>query len=354
MPPLSLPCRPALQGRAACNAAAPSRDCAGMTEMRSAETPASDRHARTGRRRVPADRRLRPDGRLQLGRARRAATARSTGSACPATTARRCFARMLDPTAGHWSIRPPARSSSERRYLDGTLVLETTFTTETGTVRRHRCARFAEGPARPRPRARRPARAAAPGRGRDRGRSSSSWSLRRGPSTASCGRCSARPTTAARTFGGPNRDRRDGRRARRDRRRDDARLLHRRATAEQVGFALRWAPSRDAAPMPTAPERRRRPDRGHRRGLALLGGRARHLRRAAPRPRALQLPRPQGPHLPPDRRDRRRRRRPRCPRTPAASATGTTASPGSATRASRSRRSTSAPAPTRPRTSSRS
>ena len=40
--------------------------------------------------------------------------------------------------------------------------------------------------------------------------------------------------------------------------------------------------------------------------LALLGGRARHLRRPAPRARALQLARAQGPDLPPDRRDRRR------------------------------------------------
>src|SRR5919198_1637826 len=45
------------------------------------------------------------------------------------------FARILDPDAGHWSIRPAGASSVERRYVPGTLVIETTFTTDTGTVR---------------------------------------------------------------------------------------------------------------------------------------------------------------------------------------------------------------------------
>ena len=44
------------------------------------------------------------------------------------------FARLLGPDAGHWSIRPPGGSESEHRYLPGTLVLETTFTTDS----RHR------------------------------------------------------------------------------------------------------------------------------------------------------------------------------------------------------------------------
>jgi GH15 family glucan-1,4-alpha-glucosidase len=42
---------------------------------------------------------------------------------------------ILDPTAGHWSITPAGAFESERRYADGSLVLETTFTTETGVVR---------------------------------------------------------------------------------------------------------------------------------------------------------------------------------------------------------------------------
>jgi alpha,alpha-trehalase len=45
------------------------------------------------------------------------------------------FARMLDPDAGHWSIRPAEPFTSTRRYLPGTLVLETTFTTDSGVVR---------------------------------------------------------------------------------------------------------------------------------------------------------------------------------------------------------------------------
>jgi GH15 family glucan-1,4-alpha-glucosidase len=44
------------------------------------------------------------------------------------------FARLLDDTAGHWSIRPAGDYSASRRYLDRTLVLETTFRTPTGTI----------------------------------------------------------------------------------------------------------------------------------------------------------------------------------------------------------------------------
>ncbi len=45
------------------------------------------------------------------------------------------FARILDPDAGHWSIRPAEAFTSKRRYLPGTLVVETTFETDTGVVR---------------------------------------------------------------------------------------------------------------------------------------------------------------------------------------------------------------------------
>jgi alpha,alpha-trehalase len=44
------------------------------------------------------------------------------------------FGRLLDDDAGHWSIRPVDDASATRRYLDETMVLETTFTTATGTV----------------------------------------------------------------------------------------------------------------------------------------------------------------------------------------------------------------------------
>lgn len=45
------------------------------------------------------------------------------------------FARILDPRAGHWSIRPAHSYRAERRYLPGSLAIETTFTTDTGSIR---------------------------------------------------------------------------------------------------------------------------------------------------------------------------------------------------------------------------
>jgi len=44
------------------------------------------------------------------------------------------FARLLGEDAGHWSIRPADAASCTRRYVDRTLVLETTYRTETGVV----------------------------------------------------------------------------------------------------------------------------------------------------------------------------------------------------------------------------
>ena len=55
------------------------------------------------------------------------------------------FARILDPDAGHWSIRPAGDYETTRRYLPGTLVVETTFTTPSGTVRLVDAMAFAEG-----------------------------------------------------------------------------------------------------------------------------------------------------------------------------------------------------------------
>jgi GH15 family glucan-1,4-alpha-glucosidase len=55
------------------------------------------------------------------------------------------FSRILDPGAGHWSIRPSAPFAVERRYLPGTLVVETTFTTGSGSVRVLDAMAFAEG-----------------------------------------------------------------------------------------------------------------------------------------------------------------------------------------------------------------
>jgi GH15 family glucan-1,4-alpha-glucosidase len=43
------------------------------------------------------------------------------------------FCRLLDPTGGHFGIRPAGEFQATRRYLDQTMVLETTFTTQAGT-----------------------------------------------------------------------------------------------------------------------------------------------------------------------------------------------------------------------------
>jgi alpha,alpha-trehalase len=55
------------------------------------------------------------------------------------------FAQILDPLGGHWQIVPSAAYRSVRRYLPGTLVIETTFATETGTVKLTDAMAFAEG-----------------------------------------------------------------------------------------------------------------------------------------------------------------------------------------------------------------
>jgi alpha,alpha-trehalase len=44
------------------------------------------------------------------------------------------FGRLLDDNAGHWSIHPTAEYRTTRRYLDKSMVLETTFSTADGSV----------------------------------------------------------------------------------------------------------------------------------------------------------------------------------------------------------------------------
>src|SRR3954469_10168302 len=55
------------------------------------------------------------------------------------------FARILDPEGGHWSIRPAGEYTVERRYVFGSLVVETTFTTADGAVRVRDAMAFAPG-----------------------------------------------------------------------------------------------------------------------------------------------------------------------------------------------------------------
>jgi GH15 family glucan-1,4-alpha-glucosidase len=55
------------------------------------------------------------------------------------------FARLLDPDAGHWQIAPAEAYTVERRYLPGTLVVETTFSTASGKAKLVDALAFEEG-----------------------------------------------------------------------------------------------------------------------------------------------------------------------------------------------------------------
>jgi hypothetical protein len=44
------------------------------------------------------------------------------------------FGRLLDPSAGHWALRPAGDVNATRSYLDETLVLRTVFRTAEGTA----------------------------------------------------------------------------------------------------------------------------------------------------------------------------------------------------------------------------
>jgi len=55
------------------------------------------------------------------------------------------FSRILDPDAGHFSIRPAGKCVSERAYLDGTLALQTDHDTGAGVLRVTDALAFAPG-----------------------------------------------------------------------------------------------------------------------------------------------------------------------------------------------------------------
>ena len=52
----------------------------------------------------------------------------------PRFDSRSVFARLLDESAGSWSIRPAGAAEISRRYVERSMVLETTFRTATGSV----------------------------------------------------------------------------------------------------------------------------------------------------------------------------------------------------------------------------
>ncbi|MBA3844917.1 MAG: glycoside hydrolase family 15 protein, partial [Actinobacteria bacterium] len=73
-----------------------------------------------------------------LGDCHSAALVSSGGSidwwCAPRFDSRSAFARLLDPDAGHWSIRPAGAFDAEREYVPGTMVVQTTFRTATGVA----------------------------------------------------------------------------------------------------------------------------------------------------------------------------------------------------------------------------
>ncbi len=163
------------------------------------------------------------------------------------------FGRLLDPAAGHWSIRPAGPFTSERRYLDGTLVIETTFTTDSGSVRLTDALVFAEGQ-----------------RGHDLGYAAPHELLRSvegvsgevelvlelSPRTeyGLVRPLFRREDDGGRTFGGPNRI---TVRAGVPVEIEDVtmRASFRVSEGDRIGFSLRWAPTEaHEVPKPTAPD----------------------------------------------------------------------------------------------------
>ena len=163
------------------------------------------------------------------------------------------FTRLLDPAAGHWSITPVEDFEVTRRYLPGTLVIETTFSTASGTVRLTDALAFPQGQ-----------------RGHDLGKDAQHELLRSVEGVEGTVELrfelAPRPEyglvrplfrmeeLGGRTFGGPNRIAvRVGVRMELD---DDAtmRATFAVAAGEQVGFSLRWAAPDDPAPEACPPE----------------------------------------------------------------------------------------------------
>ena len=253
----------------------------------------------------------------RIGRAREPRTARSTGCASRASTARRCSAGCS--TSGRPLVDPPGRRRREAPAA--------TSTTRWCWRRRSR----------PRPAPRSLVDALAVGRRRARPRARRADAprvlLRRLACTERRGRDRARVRAATRVRADRARccDAVDGgrRRARRRRRAgavlaraavDDRRLRRPRAAsrcapARRVAFALHHRTTSRAAARALDAGRDRRAARRHRGGVADVVGAAPGLRRSVARPRPPQRPGALGADLLPDRRDLSPRRPRRCPRT---------------------------------------
>ena len=240
------------------------------------------------------------------------------------------FAQILDPDAGHWQIRPSGAYRSERRYLPGTLVIETTFTTESGSVRLTDAMAFAKGQ-----------------RGHELGFGAPHLILRLVEGVLGevdlALELAPRPEyglvkplfratqSGGRTFGGPNQvvvsagvptaieD-------------STMSATFTVSAGERVGFALRWAPPEGPAPRRSRQTRSRRgsrtPSRRGVRGRPSTTSTRARTGSWCDSARASSRASPTGPPA------RSSPRRPhRCPKRSGASATGTTATRGSETRA---------------------
>ncbi len=161
------------------------------------------------------------------------------------------FSRILDEDAGHWQIVPTAEYEVTRRYLPHSLVLETTFTTSTGSVTLTDALAFAAGQ-----------------RGHDLGLGAPHELLRLvtgvGGSVELAMELAPRPEyglvrplfrkteTGGRTFGGPNQVtvcagvpvEIEG---------STMRATFTVTDGEQVGFSLRWSPVEASSTEPTPP-----------------------------------------------------------------------------------------------------
>ena len=255
------------------------------------------------------------------------ATARSTGCACRASTPPPASPRCSAPTTtATGSCARSTSTTSTRRYVDASAVLETTFTT--ADRRRHAHRRDAAR--------RRPGRRGPPGHrgarhGADAPRVDGPPRLRRDPPWVR--RQTIHGEEVITAIGGPDRLVLRGPRlpVATDHRHVDEFDV---AAGDVLTFSTTWLPS--YAPLDgTRPTRR--PDPGDHRARRGVGG------PVPRRPAARRRRTPLAAHAAAAHRTRRPaasspRPPPRCPRTPAASATGTTATAGCATPRSRSAR----------------
>ena len=199
------------------------------------------------------------------------------------------FGRLLGDEAGHWSIGATSATQVTRRYLDRTMVLETTFRTPTGTVAITDALAMGDG-----------------NRGHELGKDAPHVLLRRATCVEGRGRLARGVRPAPRVRADPSRARRCRRWSDRDRGRRRAgvlsapvaltvdqssasgRLQLRRG--DSAGFALHYAERspRRRRSQGLEPSRDRRAARRHRVGVGVVVGAPPGLRGSVARPGAPQ------------------------------------------------------------------